>query len=192
MAVEQMLLPNGVVTRADVGRLVKETEALDAALNQAAIRGNGAELPKTSQLLDELAGLNKLNLLQPADRKRLFDFLQAARVSAPVLHMSFGADPSPVFQQGLITWIRREINPTLLLHIGLNPGIGAGAVVRTNNKYFDLSLKQHFAKKRDVLIKLLSGNDTLPSMPEPDPVHLPVAVPATSGVPAPPDQEPVA
>jgi F0F1-type ATP synthase delta subunit len=154
-----MALPNGVVTRADVGRLALEAEALDSALNAAAVRGNGSELPKTSQLLNEMVAMNKLNLLQPNDRKSLLTFLQATRTSAPTLHISFNTDPSPVFQQGLITWIRREINPALLLQIGLHPSIGAGCVVRTTNKYFDFSLRNRFAQRRDVLMARLHGDE---------------------------------
>jgi hypothetical protein len=167
-----MALPNGAVTRADVGRLASETEKLDNALNQAAIRGNGAELPKTSQLLNELASMNKLNLLQPTDRKRLLEFLQATRANAPVLHISFSTDPSPVFQQGLITWVRQELNPALLLQIGLHPTLGAGAVVRTTNKFFDFGLKQRFLDKRDVLAAKIRGSEA-PVAPAPNPVATP-------------------
>lgn len=153
-----MALPNGVVTRADVGRLAKEAETLDSALTAASIRGNGAELPKTSQLLDETASLNKVNLLQADDRQHLLDFLQKVRTDAPTIHMSFNTDPSPTFQQGLITWIRREVNPAILLQIGLHPNIGAGCVVRTSNKFFDFSLKQRFTEQRETLIASLRGD----------------------------------
>src|SRR5690606_2872691 len=93
----QLVLPNGLVTRADVGRLVREAEAVDNALNQAAIRTEGTptEVPKLSALLTETAALNKLNLLQQADRQRLLASLQSIQSSAPTLHMSFNNDPSP-------------------------------------------------------------------------------------------------
>lgn len=193
MAASQMALPNAVVTRADVGRLAKEAETLDSALNAASVRGNGAELPKTTQLLTETAGINKLNLLQAEDRKTLLEFLQKTRANAPTLHMSFNSDPSPTFQQGLITWVRREINPAILLQIGLNPSIGAGCVVRTTNKFFDFSLKRRFTEQRELLIAKLNGDEATataqPSEAEADleqalpvvttePVEAPVATPA--------------
>lgn len=160
MAVSQMALPNGVVTRADVGRLAKEAETLDGALNAAQVRGNGAELPKTTQMLNEIAGMNKLNLLQADDRKSLLQFLQKTRANAPTIHMSFNTDPSPTFQLGLITWIRREIDPAILLQIGLHPNIGAGCVVRTTNKFFDFSLKRRFTEQRELLIAKLNGDES--------------------------------
>lgn len=157
MGPNQLVLPNGLVTRADVGRLVREAEAVDNALNQAAIRTEGTptEVPKLSALLTETAALNKLNLLQQADRQRLLASLQSIQSSAPTLHMSFNNDPSPVFQQGLITWVRQNLHPQLLLRIGLQPSIGAGAMVRSTNRYFDFSLRQRFTQQRGLLIDKL-------------------------------------
>lgn len=167
MAAEQLLLPNGAVTRADVGRLMLEAEAVDNFLSQAAVRqpGTSVQLPKTSRLLDEIVAANKLNLLQQADRQQLRDFLKQVRTKAPVLHISFNSDPSPIFQQRLITWIRQQLHPHTLLQIGLHPSIGAGCVVRTTNKFFDFSLRQRFSDQRMLLISKLRGVEDTPAAP---------------------------
>jgi hypothetical protein len=55
----------------------------------------------------------------------------------------------------LTAWLRTNIHPTLLITVGLQPGIGAGCVVRTANKYFDLSLGKSFVKKRELLMQRL-------------------------------------
>ena len=150
-------LPLGVVTRADLGRLQREAEAADSFLDQAAIRQPGTELqlPKTSHLFEELVTANHLNLLQVADRQRLHQLLEAAQTTAPILHISFSTDPSPLFLQRLITWVRQEMHPTTLLQIGLHPSIGAGCVVRTTNKYYDFSLRQRFTAQRALLLAKL-------------------------------------
>jgi hypothetical protein len=44
-----------------------------------------------------------------------------------------------------------------LITIGLQPNIGAGCVVRTTNKYFDLSIKQDFLSKRNLLLEALKA-----------------------------------
>jgi hypothetical protein len=72
------------------------------------------------------------------------------------MHISFSADPSPVFTDKLMTWLRREIHPFVLLTVGLQPNIGAGCIVRTTNKQFDLSLRQDFKAKRDLLLEQLT------------------------------------
>lgn len=161
----QLQLPIGVITRSDVGHLVLETEGVDNFLSQAAVRqpGTAVQLPKASRLFDEIVAINKLNMLQQADRQRLHQFLQSVRTSAPTLHVSFSTDPSAIFQQRLITWIRQQMHPFLLLQIGLQPNIGAGCVVRSTNKYYDFSLRQRFSDQRMLLISKLRGDDKAPA-----------------------------
>jgi F0F1-type ATP synthase delta subunit len=150
-------LPAMVVSPADVSRLVRELETVNGALLDRTLRKKGqqANMLKTSQLLDQLIELNKLNLLEQTDRDQLTEFLQGLKKQAPVLHMSFSADPSAAFLDKLMTWLRREIHPNVLLTIGLQPTIGAGCILRTTNKYFDFSLREDFAKKRLMLLDQL-------------------------------------
>lgn len=152
-------LPLSVVGRVDIGRLLREVEAVDDFLKQSGIRepGTPVKLPKTSRLFDETVEVNKLNVLHDDDRARLFEFLKQVKANAPVLHMSFSADPSPVFTQKLITWLRSEVHPIVLLQVGLQPNIGAGCVVRTQNKYFDFSLRNRFKERGQLLNDLMKG-----------------------------------
>jgi hypothetical protein len=152
-------LPTGVVSQVDVGRLLREIEALDEFLEQSAVRkpGTQVQMPRTSKLLDEMIQMNKLNVVNVAERTRLMNFLITLRAKAPIIHISFSADPAPLFTQKLITWLRENIHPLVLLKVGLQPNIGAGCVVRTTNKFFDLSLRQDFANKHDLLMAKIHG-----------------------------------
>lgn len=154
-----MVLPSSVVSRIDVGRLQREVEALDEFLTQMKLRtgGKAVKMPRTTRFLDETTEVNKINLLLKEDRRRLLAFLTAVKVKAPVMHMSFSSDPSPLFMQKLITWLRGEIHPLVLIQIGLQPNVGAGAVVRTTNAFFDFSLRHRFSEKRADLIKMISA-----------------------------------
>lgn len=155
---KSMTLPFSVASPADVGRLTHELELIDNALLQHQLRGGGtgAKLPKTSRLMDQTVEFNRLNLLSQADRAHLKQFLESIKRRAPVIHMSFSADPSPRFLEQLMTWLRKEIHPAVLLTIGLQPNIGAGCILRTTNKQFDFSLRQSFKKKRNLLLERLS------------------------------------
>jgi F0F1-type ATP synthase delta subunit len=152
-------LPLSVVSRIDVGRLQREVTALDNFVEQSALRkpGSAIPLPRTSKTLDEVAQTNKLKLLEENDRKRLWQFLEEVKTQAPTLHVSFAADPSAAFIGKLITWLRSEIHPMLLLQIGLQPSIAAGCIVRTPNHYFDFSLRKHFAGQRDLLVQKIGA-----------------------------------
>jgi F0F1-type ATP synthase delta subunit len=142
------ILPLSVATPTDLGRLLREAESLHDFLEQAAIRKTGEpmKMPKTSRMLDELMQTNKMNGLQSTERQKLIKWLTAIKKKAPVVHISFGADPSPVFLQKLVAWFRQNIHQFLMIRVGLQPNIGAGCMIRTNNKVFDMSLRQYFKK----------------------------------------------
>lgn len=150
---QPMMLPVQISTPVDVGRLLRETQEVNETLLQLKLRQDGKQpaLPKISSALDQLVQLNKLNLLQEADRKQLEEFLKMLKDSAPVVHVSFSADPSVSFMEKLIAWLRREIDPLIIVTVGLQPAIGVGCVVRTTNKQYNFSLRENFKKKRDLL-----------------------------------------
>lgn len=156
----ELVLPSIVVGPADLNRLRREVEALNDYLHQASLRQAGqqtAALPKTSRMLEDFMTSNKLNLLQASDRQKVLSFLTAVHTQAPVLHMSFGVDPSAAFTGKIITWLRHNIHPQLLLRIGLQPSIAAGCVVRTANHQYDFSLRRRLLQNQAVLVKRLEG-----------------------------------
>jgi len=161
-------LPVLVVRPGDLGRLVRELAVIDDRLLQLKLRQAGSEvkLPKTTQLMDQLIALNGLNLLQVGDRDWLIEALGAIKDHAPVLNISFSVDPSPVFMGKLMTWLRREIHPFVLVNIGLQPNIAAGCVVRTTNQVFDFTLRRNFAQKRDMLRQALIAPPAGTPVPE--------------------------
>jgi hypothetical protein len=148
-------LPMQVTSPVDVGRLLRELESIDAALTQAGLRGEdlAAKMPKATTLMDQTVQLNKLNLADIGHRQQLANFLKAVKTKGPLLHISFSADPSTTFTEKLLTYLRNEIHPNVLLTIGLQPNIAAGCIVRSTNKYFDFSLRQEFINKRGLLIQ---------------------------------------
>lgn len=156
-AAAALALPLSVTGPIDVGRLLRELESIDNYLMQFHLKGEDdkAKMPKTSKLMDNLLEVNKLNLVEPTHRQQLIAFLQNTKDHAPVLHMSFGSDPSPAFLEKLVTWLRREIHPNVLVTVGLQPNIGAGCLVRSTNKYFDFSLRENFTKNKVLLMSKL-------------------------------------
>ncbi len=153
---EGLVLPNSVVTKPDIGRLIRELQSLDAAMKSATAKKSDAKLPPTTRLLNDITEQNKLNMMKVEDRVRLSTFFETLRSEAPTLHFSFSSDPSPRFTSGLITWLRREIHPLVLLQIGLEPTLGVGCILRTTNRYFDLSIRQQFEDQQQLLISKIT------------------------------------
>lgn len=151
------ILPLTILTSVDLGRVNRELANIEDFSLQSAVRGAGKQptLPRTSKGLEDLASRHELNLLVEADRQALRQILDELRLSAPILHMSFATDPSPSFLAKLVTWLRNEIDQNILLSVGLQPGIAAGCIVRTTNKYFDFSLRKHLEDKSKLLIDSL-------------------------------------
>lgn len=151
-------LPTQVFGVVEVRRLSRELESLDEFMRQAAIREGGskqASLPKISRLLDAAASDNHLNLLQREDREQLAEGLKTTLADAPVVHLSFASDPSAAFLEKIVTWLRGNIHPLVLVRLGLQPSIAAGCVLRTANKSFDFSLRHRFADQRALLLSSL-------------------------------------
>lgn len=154
---KELHLPTLVFGGVEVRRLQLELDELDAYMQQAAIRQTKTKasaplLPRVSRLLDALAAENQRNLLKQEDRTQLQAFLAVLLQHAPTIHMSFASDPSSAFTAKIVAWLRANVHPFALLQIGLQPSIAAGCIVRTNNKVFDLSLRQHFADQKQMLI----------------------------------------
>jgi hypothetical protein len=139
----------------DLSRLQREVEAIEIFMAQAKARAGGDKalvMPRTTRNMEVLCHDNGLNLLVEADRTFLKNFLKTIHDKAPRIHISFAADPSAAFIQKIVGWFRGDVHPQTILQVGLQPTIAAGCVVRTTNKYFDLSLRKDFDKHRQLLI----------------------------------------
>lgn len=157
--VRQIVLPTLVSSPSDVARLERELHALNEYLQSQRLREPGSpmeRLPKLSHNLDELATLNKLNLLHDTVRHELAQYLEYMRTQVPVVHVSFASDPSSASLQKIVVWLRRNIRPDILVHVGLQPNIVAGCVVRTTNRYFDFSLRKHLQDQTPFLLDALT------------------------------------
>ena len=162
---QELKLPVLVFGVVEVRRLKRELEALDDYMQQTTIREPGRQpaLPRLSRLMEGLATDNGRNLLVDSDRQELRQFLGNIEKTAPTVHVSFASDPSSAFIAKLVTWLRGNIHPQILLQIGLQPTIAAGCIVRTANKSFDLSLRQNLTEQRGKLIEALDAISATPS-----------------------------
>ena len=157
-------LPTLIISPTDVARLRRELVSLEDYLQQNHIRHPDLpiRLPRTSSLFEELGTANKLDWLIKEDRQKAATFLEFMKTQAPVIHISFAADPSAIFMAKLVIWLRHNLHPQLLIRIGLQPTMAAGCIIRTKNRIYDFSLRQHLIKSRDVLVDILRKNAVEP------------------------------
>ncbi|MGB4800773.1 MAG: hypothetical protein WBP03_04620 [Candidatus Saccharimonadales bacterium] len=175
------VLPVSIIGLVEVGRLMRELEGLENAMQATEIR-TGQNLPRAGRLpqlsiqLQQLAEANSITLSEERDRHSLLLFLKEIKTHAPRVHMSFSADPSPDFMAKLMSWLRQHIHPHVLVAVGLQPGIGAGCMLRTRNRFFDMSLSRSFSGKREAFMARLRGTDA-PKTPAVTATAEPIAVP---------------
>jgi hypothetical protein len=185
MSSKQFALPEDLISPVDLSRTLRELIALDESLYQANLRSPGqpTKVSRSSRILEDLAAGNGVSLLNAQHRTELIAALKTFDQHAPKVHMSFAAEPTATFTRNIVIWLRKNIHPLLLLDIGLQPTLAAGAMVRTNNKVFDLSLRHHFEENRHLLYeKIIAFKDT-PPVPVEQPVT--AAPPPAAGVPTP-------
>ncbi len=156
---KQLVLPDKLISMADLSRLTRELSALDASLRQATIRSPGqpTSLARSSRLMEELAAANGVSLLDTAQRARLLSDLQAYASHPVRIHISFAAEPSPHFSSRIVTWLRHNIHPRMILEIGLQPSLVVGCVVRTDTKVLDMSLHKRFRDHRHIITDKLAA-----------------------------------
>ena len=150
-----LIIPHSVIGMPDINRLYREIELIENFMGQDSVRlpGSQSKLPATSRVMDDFCRQNSLNLLHADDRQTVLVFFKQMKKKAPVLHISFAVEASPSFITKIIVWSRENIDPHVLVQVGLAPSIIAGCVVRTTNKVFNFGLKQRFDDNKSILVE---------------------------------------
>ncbi|HZP55818.1 MAG TPA: hypothetical protein VFB03_03560 [Candidatus Saccharimonadales bacterium] len=152
-------LPTSIVGKSDINRILRELDGLDDFFMSAAARKSGESIkaPRTTYMLDQLARDNGYNLMQTDQRTAIKTKLIEISRTAPSLHISFAVEPTPRIIDVILSWMRGNIHPQLMLQIGLQPTIAAGCVLRSPNKIFDLSLRTYLENQENYMVELIQG-----------------------------------
>ena len=146
-------LPLSVAQPKDVGHLIREIGIINELLVQVALIEPKKKITINASVnLDAILKANGINLFDPKERTNLTSWLEHLRKSAPVINISFSTEASPEIIQKVTQWFRTEIDSYCLLVVGIAPYIGVGSLVRTNNKVFDLSLRNRLSAHHELLL----------------------------------------
>lgn len=153
----ELKLPTILASKQDITHVHRELRVFTDLVMQSVMRhDNPIQYPPISATLRALATENQIDLRNEDACQQLLADLETLNKEAPTVHISFPIDPSPEVIQKLITWLRKEVDPRIVIQIGLQPTIAAGIVMRTPNHQFDFSLRQHLYRNRDKLKEALS------------------------------------
>jgi F0F1-type ATP synthase delta subunit len=149
-------LPEALATKQDVVRVRRELQAFrDAAVQSVMRHDRTIKYPGISDNLRALAVNNHIDLHDDKDCQQLQNQLNELKNNMIVIHISFTADPETAILHKIVTWLRQEIDPKIVIQVGLQPSIAAGIIIRTPNRQFDFSLRQHLYKQKAKLIEAI-------------------------------------
>ena len=155
----EFLLPMSIVSKGDISRLTNEVERVDNELTEDSVRekvgSNERAEPVMTDQLREFLSLNNLKLESGHDRAELIKEMRLLKENAQVIHMTFAVPADGESLQQIAKWFRESVHPQTVIDVGLQPGLIAGAYVRTTNHVHDMSLRAALKSGHEVLIKEL-------------------------------------
>ncbi len=154
------VLPPNVVSRLDVARLVSELERIDEEMTTSEVRAKAgkkraAQEMLFSERLNAFLTANSLNLEDSRVRSELIKQVHLLKDKVPIIHMTFAVEADPESLGRLAEWLRASIHPQAVISVGLQPGLVAGAYIRTPNHVHDFSLRGKLAGSHEALVKEL-------------------------------------
>ena len=155
---QTFVLPADVIGRSDVNHLMREIEKVDYELEAQAVRqpGQALILPSLTHTMAGIMAANNLAVETPDHRKDLLTNLRTIKEHAPVMQITFAADPDPAVLAQLVGWVRQNLHPAALVTVGMQPSIVGGCVVRTPDHIYDFSLKKQFKQNISDLLAAIN------------------------------------
>ena len=151
----ELRLPLSLATKQDVALVHRELrDYIDYAV-QLSIRKQQADQTSISSNLNEVIVLNQVDINDSKSAQKLLVAFDELLKKSLIFHMSFAVNPNHETVEKLIKWFRKEISPKIILSIGVQPTIAAGAVLKTQNRQYDFSLRKHLELSKPKLVEVL-------------------------------------
>lgn len=152
-------LPSSVATKAQLLNLRKNIDDVLETMTQNRVRiHEQVQVEPSPPVSGALASLLASNKLQPSAEviRQLQHWVESLLHHAPVVRLTFSSEPGPNELNRLIDWFRQESGKVVLLHIGIQPTVAAGVIVRTTSHRYDLSLRAELLKRTDRFIEAIN------------------------------------
>jgi hypothetical protein len=147
-------LPSILVSRQDIVEVRRELGVfIDSTMQSVLRHDNPVKYPAISAELQAVTSVNQVDLRSEAQCRKLLTDLEQLSNRAPVINFSFADEPPPEVLQKIVAWLRKEVNPEVVIKTGLNPTIAGGMIMQTPMHRYDLSLRRQLNNHRKDLIK---------------------------------------
>ena len=155
-------LSSAIYRKSQIGELLREINEVKLNFEQSLIRDSQVRFDDhlLSSELKSIFEKNNIKITNLAELKIVEANLSLTFKNLKSVHFSFSQPASNDFLMKLIRYLRKEINPLIVLSVGLDPSIGIGTRLRTTNKYFDLSLATRLQSKRASLLNRIKESES--------------------------------
>jgi F0F1-type ATP synthase delta subunit len=151
-------LPSTIATKSDLTQVHRELRIfLDLTMQSIMRHDSPVKMPAVSSQLRQLAADNQLSLANQQATKKLLAALETTKKQASVVHISFASEPTHQVLYKIVQWFRQEVDPNIVISVGLQRSIAAGVVLRTPNRQFDFSLRKHLEHSKAGLSKIIAN-----------------------------------
>lgn len=159
--VSSLIVPESVVSKVDISRILVEAEQLDDQLTEDEIRAktNNTTVsePVLSRQLTDFLNANQLSHSDKDQRKDLIEKLRHLKHGIPSVHITFASMADQHSLQQLVSWLRQSVHPQIVITIGIQPSLIGGVYIRTPNHIYDFSLRKELSGGRSVIAKDLEA-----------------------------------
>lgn len=154
----KLTFPSNLITRSDVSRLVRELEHLADVLQGQRVRGETeTKLPPLSQSTTDFLELNEVKITNEKSLETVRQKINTIEDRLPAVHMTFASEIDSESLQQLVTWLRTEIHPQVLINTSIQPNLIGGVYLRTPDHVHDFSIKTLLMGQRQLIVKQLKG-----------------------------------
>lgn len=154
----ELKLPNSVGGKRDLILATREIEQTITDRLQDDVRERfGAKRVGTKagqMMLGEILSANKLKD-DTATLKKILQQLEGFKQHAPQVRIAFSQEPDQDFYKKIVGWFRREIHPSVLVQVGIQPTIGGGFILQTAARRYDMSLKTKILNSTPKFLEVL-------------------------------------
>lgn len=151
---QALILPTSIATKRDVLRMQQLLEQYLEELLRAEA-ASSATLPTVPAEIVQLCAINTIHTLNTQETEKLKKQCAQLLETSPLVHIALSTEPDEKALTRFVEWFRREIHPSCLLQISVQPSIAGGCVVRTGSLIYDFSFRHMLLVSQQKLTEAL-------------------------------------
>ena len=170
----ELKLPDTIGGKRDLILATRQVEQILSDRLQDEVRQKyGAKKVGTKSGQDMLNALLETNSLRDDTQtlKKLAQQLEGIKQHAKQVRVLFSQEPDQDLYKRTVSWFRTNIDPGVLVQIGVQPAIGGGFILQTPARRYDFTLKTKIMSSTPKFVEILNRTKDVAPAPAPQAVE---------------------